>query len=154
MFHLRRSQFLQVFNNSPDETTYYRNVLNREDVNSSLIMIQPTLMSFSMEAPPQPVLLDSVSIQPNASLLLDTFFHVLVWHGETIASWRKAKYHENPTYAAFKEMLEAQVAEAQVNFQLFIHNCRFRICYWIDSPFRDILNVIRVVPKHDFCFLK
>ena len=24
MFHLRRSQFLQVFNNSPDETTYYR----------------------------------------------------------------------------------------------------------------------------------
>lgn len=24
MFHLRRSQFLQVFNNSPDETTFYR----------------------------------------------------------------------------------------------------------------------------------
>ena len=43
MFHLRRSQFLQVFNNSPDETAYYRHVLNGEDVNSSLIMIQPTL---------------------------------------------------------------------------------------------------------------
>uniref|UniRef100_A0A0L8FTR9 Protein transport protein SEC23 n=1 Tax=Octopus bimaculoides TaxID=37653 RepID=A0A0L8FTR9_OCTBM len=27
MFHLRRSQFLQVFNNSPDETTYYRQLL-------------------------------------------------------------------------------------------------------------------------------
>ena len=24
MFHLRRSQFLQVFNSSPDETSYYR----------------------------------------------------------------------------------------------------------------------------------
>ena len=24
IFHLRRSQFLQVFNNSPDETAYYR----------------------------------------------------------------------------------------------------------------------------------
>lgn len=24
MYHLRRSQFLQVFNNSPDETTFYR----------------------------------------------------------------------------------------------------------------------------------
>lgn len=24
MFHLRRSQFMQVFNNSPDETAYYR----------------------------------------------------------------------------------------------------------------------------------
>lgn len=27
MFHLRRSQFLQVFNNSPDETAFYRFVL-------------------------------------------------------------------------------------------------------------------------------
>ena len=27
MFHLRRSQFLQVFNNSPDETVYYRYLL-------------------------------------------------------------------------------------------------------------------------------
>ena len=26
MFHLRRSRFLQVFNNSPDETSYYRSV--------------------------------------------------------------------------------------------------------------------------------
>lgn len=24
MYHLRRSQFLQVFNNSPDETSFYR----------------------------------------------------------------------------------------------------------------------------------
>ena len=24
LFHLRRSQFLQIFNNSPDETAYYR----------------------------------------------------------------------------------------------------------------------------------
>lgn len=113
MFHLRRSQFLQVFNNSPDETTYYRNILNREDTVSTLIMIQPTLMSYSMEEPPHPVLLDSVSIQPNVTLLLDTFFHVLVWHGETIAAWRKAKYHENPTYQAFKEMLETPVDDAR-----------------------------------------
>ena len=28
MFHLRRSQFLQVFNNSPDETAFYRCVLS------------------------------------------------------------------------------------------------------------------------------
>jgi len=36
MFHLRRSQFLQVFNNSPDESAFYRHVLNEEDVNNSL----------------------------------------------------------------------------------------------------------------------
>ncbi|KIJ14657.1 hypothetical protein PAXINDRAFT_115705 [Paxillus involutus ATCC 200175] len=28
MFHLRRSQFLQVFNNSPDETAFYRQVVS------------------------------------------------------------------------------------------------------------------------------
>lgn len=93
MFHLRRSQFLQVFNNSPDESAFYRcvrrafafrdkseephrHVLNAEDVNNSLIMIQPTLMSYGLDSEPVPVLLDSVSIQPDVILLLDTFFHI------------------------------------------------------------------------------
>ena len=40
MFHLRRSQFLQVFNNSPDETSFYRACLLREDLTQCLIMIQ------------------------------------------------------------------------------------------------------------------
>jgi protein transport protein SEC23 len=31
MFHLRRSQFLQVFNNSPDETAFYRSVTIHRD---------------------------------------------------------------------------------------------------------------------------
>ncbi|KAI8998101.1 hypothetical protein BC832DRAFT_566185 [Gaertneriomyces semiglobifer] len=113
MFHLRRSQFLQVFNNSPDETAFYRHVLNREDVNNSLIMIQPTIMSYSFNGPPQPVLLDSVSIKPDVILLLDTFFHILIWHGETVAAWRKAKYHEQPAYENFKLLLEAPKQDAQ-----------------------------------------
>ncbi|KAI8817160.1 uncharacterized protein EV422DRAFT_542658 [Fimicolochytrium jonesii] len=113
MFHLRRSQFLQVFNNSPDETAFYRHILNREDVNNSLIMIQPTLMSYSFNGPPEPVLLDSVSIKPDVILLLDTFFHILIWHGETIAAWRKAKYHEQPSYENFKLLLEAPKGAAQ-----------------------------------------
>merc|ERR1719371_29540 len=41
MFHLRRSQFLQVFGNSPDETSYNRIVLSREDLTQALIMVQP-----------------------------------------------------------------------------------------------------------------
>ena len=59
MFHMRRSQFLQVFNNSPDETSYYHHKLNREDTVNSLIMIQPTLTAYSFSGPPVPVLLDS-----------------------------------------------------------------------------------------------
>ncbi|KAI5477765.1 protein transport protein SEC23 [Pseudohyphozyma bogoriensis] len=61
MFHLRRSQFLQVFNNSPDRTAYYRHIFNSEDVNNSLVMIQPTLMSCALEQEPEAVLLDSIS---------------------------------------------------------------------------------------------
>lgn len=53
MFHLRRSQFLQVFNNSPDESAYYRNKLNREDVTQSLVMIQPILYAYSFNGPPE-----------------------------------------------------------------------------------------------------
>lgn len=113
MFHLRRSQFLQVFNSSPDETTYARHVLNRENVSNSVVMIQPTLMMYSMEHPPQPVLLDSASIQPNVILLMDTFFHLVIWHGETIAAWRNEKYHLDPAYSSFKDLLQAPKQDAQ-----------------------------------------
>ena len=40
MFHLRRSQFLQLFNSSPDEAAYYRTVLVREGTTHALVMIQ------------------------------------------------------------------------------------------------------------------
>lgn len=35
------------------------------------------------------MLLDVTSIAPDRILLLDTFFHVIVYHGETISAWRK-----------------------------------------------------------------
>jgi Gelsolin repeat len=82
-------------------------------------MIQPTLMSYTFDVPAQPVLLDSVSIKPDVILLLDTFFHILIFHGETIAQWRKAGYHEQEGYENFKELLEAPVVDAQVCFFLF-----------------------------------
>lgn len=112
MFHLRRSQFLQVFNNSPDETAFYRHCLNREDLTNSLIMIQPTLISFTFDQEPEPVLLDSVSIKPDHILLLDTFFHILIFHGETIAQWRKAGYQDLEEYSNFASLLQAPRDEA------------------------------------------
>ncbi|SMN19829.1 similar to Saccharomyces cerevisiae YPR181C SEC23 GTPase-activating protein, stimulates the GTPase activity of Sar1p [Maudiozyma saulgeensis] len=111
-YYLRRSQFLSVFNNSPDETAFYRHIFTREDTTNSLIMIQPTLTSFSMEEDPHAVLLDSISVQPNTILLLDTFFFILIYHGEQIAQWRKAGYQDNPDYAAFKSLLEEPKVEA------------------------------------------
>lgn len=111
-YYLRRSQFLSVFNNSPDETAFYRHIFTREDTTNSLIMIQPTLTSFSMEEDPQPVLLDSISVKPNTILLLDTFFFILIYHGEQIAQWRKAGYQDDPQYADFKALLEEPKVEA------------------------------------------
>lgn len=129
MYHLRRSQFLQVFNNSPDETSFYRcrflvffskfngwhyfilflfyrHMLMREDLTQSLIMIQPILYSYSFNGPPEPVLLDTSSIQPDRILLMDTFFQILIFHGETIAQWRALKYQDMPEYANFKQLLQ------------------------------------------------
>ena len=113
MFNLRRSQFVQVFNNSPDETAYYRLVLWRECVLNSLVMIQPTLMAYSFNGPPEPVLLDVCSIAPDRILVLDAYFAVVVFHGQTIAQWRKANYQDQPEHEAFKQLLEAPQADAK-----------------------------------------
>ena len=91
----------------------YRHVMNDADVNNSLIMIQPTLMSYTFDVDPHPVLLDSVSIKNDVILLLDTFFHILIFHGETIAQWRKANYQDQEGYENFKELLENPIQDAQ-----------------------------------------
>ena len=148
MFHLRRSQFLQVFNNSPDETAYYRHVLNGEDVNSSLIMIQPTLMSYGFEGPPQPVLLDSMSIRPDVVLLLDTFFHLLIFHGETIAQWRKAGYQDQEGYENFKEILEAPQADAQDLLMDRFPIPRYIVCDQNGSQARFLLSKLNPSTTH------
>uniref|UniRef100_A0A665ULS6 Protein transport protein SEC23 n=1 Tax=Echeneis naucrates TaxID=173247 RepID=A0A665ULS6_ECHNA len=113
MFHLRRSPFLQVFNNSPDESSYYRHQFNRQDLTQALIMIQPVLYAYSFNGPPEPVLLDSSSILPDRILLMDTFFQILIYHGETVAQWRKSGYQEMPEYENFRHLLQAPVDDAQ-----------------------------------------
>uniref|UniRef100_A0A915KNH3 Protein transport protein SEC23 n=1 Tax=Romanomermis culicivorax TaxID=13658 RepID=A0A915KNH3_ROMCU len=113
MFHLRRSQFLQVFNNSPDETSFYRHVLMTENVMECTTMIQPILFAYSFNGPPEPVLLDTSSIVHDRILLMDDFFHVLIYDGATIAQWKKAGYQNDPNYVTFKQLIEAPVEDAK-----------------------------------------
>lgn len=148
MFHLRRSQFLQVFNNSPDETAFYRHVLNEEDVNNSLIMIQPTLMSYAIDAPPQPVLLDSISIKPDVILLLDTFFHILIFHGATVAEWRKAGYQDQEGYENFKELLQAPVTDSQELLADRTPIPRYIVCDQGGSQARFLLSKLNPSTTH------
>ena len=149
MFHLRRSQFLQVFNNSPDETAFYRHVLNHEYVGDSLIMIQPTLDSYSLEQEgSQPVLLDSASIQNNTILLLDTFFQILIFHGETMAEWRKAGYQEQEGYENFKAVLDAPKEDARELVQDRFPLPRFIICDAGGSQARFLLSKLNPSTTH------
>ncbi|KAK3006882.1 hypothetical protein RJ639_016394 [Escallonia herrerae] len=113
IFHLRRSQFVQVFNNSPDETAYFRMVLNRESVGNSVVMIQPSLISYSFHSGPVPVLLDVAAIAADRILLLDSYFTIVVFHGSTIAQWRKAGYHNQPEHEAFAQLLRAPIDDAE-----------------------------------------
>nr|GEW03355.1 protein transport protein SEC23-like [Tanacetum cinerariifolium] len=98
MFNLRRSQFVQVFNNSPDETAYFRMMLNRESITNANVMIQPSLISYSFNSLPSPALLDVASIAPDRILLLDSYFSVVIFHGMTIAQWRNLGYQNQPEH--------------------------------------------------------
>lgn len=107
IFHLRRSQFVQVFNNSPDETAYFRMMLNRENVGNSVVMIQPSLISYSFQSAPEPALLDVTAIAAERILLLDAYFTVVIFHGATIAQWRNAGYQNQAEHQAFALLLQA-----------------------------------------------
>ena len=94
-------------NTSPDESAFYRHCLMQQDVTSSLIMVQPVLYAYSLSGPPvvrtlsyksnvpskcdtvqqfrfslQSVSLDVRSLEPDRILLLDTFFHIVIYRGE------------------------------------------------------------------------
>ncbi|KAK1874694.1 Protein transport protein Sec23A [Dissostichus eleginoides] len=96
------SLYPQVFNNSPDESSYYRHQFNRQDLTQALIMVQPVLYAYSFSGPPEPVLLDSSSILPDRILLMDTFFQILIYHGETVAQWRKSSFRIRACYCLFQ----------------------------------------------------
>jgi protein transport protein SEC23 len=55
----------------------------------------------------EPALLDVMSIAPERVLLLDAYFYVVIFHGATVAQWRKAEYHLQPEHKAFAELLAA-----------------------------------------------
>ncbi|GMM27813.1 hypothetical protein DAMA08_005290 [Martiniozyma asiatica (nom. inval.)] len=120
IYHLRRSNFINIFNSSPDETSYYRHIFLTEECSNALTMIQPQLLAYELNsqqdlnAPhgPFPVLLDSTSIKPDRLLLLDTFFHILIYHGSTVAEWRRQNFHLQPEYAYLAQFLELPRKEA------------------------------------------
>lgn len=112
IYHLRRSQFLQVFNTSPDETAFYHHTVLRTDARDSLVMIQPALMKFPADgSPPIPVILDVTSVTQDAVFLLDAFFYTVIYFGSVAAEWRDAQYPRDE-YPGIYQMIEQAQQEA------------------------------------------
>jgi len=77
-------------------------------------MMQPALLQYSFdEGPPQPVLLDTCSLKTDVILLMDDFFHVVIWRGEKIQAWYDLGYQEKEEYANFKTLLQAPAGDAK-----------------------------------------
>jgi protein transport protein SEC23 len=112
-------------------------------------MIQPTLDSYTLDQEGgSPVLLDSTSIQPDHILLLDTFFHILIFHGETIAEWRKAGYQEQEGYENFKALLELPKEDARELIQDRFPLPRFVVCDAGGSQARFLLSKLNPSTTH------
>ena len=149
MFHLRRSKLMQTFNSSPDETAWTHMIFGRESVVNSLTMMQPTLTQFSFNGPATPVLLDATSVKPDVVLLLDDFFMVLLWHGETIAKWRDQGYQEREEHQAFRDLLAAPKEEAIQLMESRFPVPRYVVCDQHKSQARFLLAKVNPSVTHN-----
>jgi len=46
-------------------------------------------------------------------LLFDTYFLLLIYHGETISSWKKQGFQDDPAHENFRQLLQAPLDDAQ-----------------------------------------
>lgn len=115
LFHLRRGTLVSSAGQVPDQTVFYRYYLLKESVTNILTMITPALDQYSFDSPePKPMPLTKQSLKADCLLLLDTFFHTLVWSGPEIVAWREAGYHEKPEYENLRALMKAPSYDAKI----------------------------------------
>jgi len=88
-------------------------------------------------------------VRPDVVLLLDTFFQVIVFHGETIALWRDQKYHEQPEHAAFRDLLAAPKEEAIQLMESRFPVPRYVVCDQHKSQARFLLAKVNPSVTHN-----
>lgn len=149
LFNLRRSEYFMIINISPDEATFKRHWLMREPVDRCVLMIQPTLYSYDLTNPSAvAVPLDSQSLQADNIVLMDAFFNMHIMWGSTIYEWIKQKYHEDPEYEHFKNLLSAVEDDARILLNQRFPYPRFSRTDANGSEARHIKN--RVNPAHTY----
>merc|ERR1712066_882942 len=116
MFHLRRSPFVRIFNSSPDETSYYRMILNRESVRNSLVMIKPRLYSYELmksKIRVRKVPLDVSSIQSDCILMLDAYFTIVIFYGKDIIHQQKKTHEKQTLNTALAHLIQMVYVDAE-----------------------------------------
>eukprot|EP00727_Mastigamoeba_balamuthi_P007910 m51a1_g374 Sec23B (743) ;mRNA; r:638211-640770 len=105
VYHLRRGCLVSVFNASPDETAFYRFAAGRADVASALLMVQPSLRRYYVnargEAACEAVELSLSSVSADHVLLLDAFFWVVVMVGHSLTMRHRKGETDEATRAVF-----------------------------------------------------
>lgn len=140
MFYFRKSYFVQKIGISVDEAALYRMMLNRESLSNMLVMIQPALFAYDLETQqPTPVLCDMESLKPDIVILVDTYFHVVVWRGMQIHNWIKEGYHEMEEYEHLKNLLDQPQEDAKLIVEDRLPVPRVVSC-WPGSPDERILK--------------
>lgn len=95
------------------------------------------------------IVLTVCAATPDRILLLDTYFNVVVFHGETVAEWKRQNYHENPEYASFKQLLEAPQEEAKELMRERFPYPRFVDCNQHGSQARFLLSKVNPSSTHN-----
>lgn len=106
-YYLRKSNFVKKFASSLDEMTFYKHTVLRETIDNTLIIVQPQIIEYSLNAEePKPVLPDLSCMKKDVILLADTFFNIIIWNGSQIKSWIDDGYHLQSDYAHLADLLK------------------------------------------------
>lgn len=88
-------------------------------------------------------------MRPDVLLLLDTFFHVLIFHGETIGSWRDQGYQDLPEHAAFRTLLQAPRDDAASIMEHRFPVPRYIVCDQHKSQARFLMAKLNPSVTHN-----
>ena len=91
----------------------------------------------------------NASVNPDTILLLDTFFHVVVFHGEKISMWRDQGYQDHDEMKHFKDLLIAPRADAQRIMEQRFPVPRFIVCDQHKSESRFVIAKLNPSVTHN-----
>ena len=86
---------------------------------NSLLIVQPSLTQYDLvNDGPVAANCDIESMKDDVILLMDSYFHIVVWRGSSIVNWVKDGYHEQPDYENLKSILASPDSDIGV---LWLH---------------------------------